>query len=537
MKIDKIEDLVKPDPKELQRQPLSVSYPKIAAQWYHPRNCNWGPENFSARSDVAVWWRCDKRHIWQEIIRHRTTYFFDCPECAQGKPIVNLDYCPEALLLFDKEKNEGIDPHQLPLEYQARWRCPKGPDHAWKGTFYTRAGNRCPFCRRNPKVLSEYPDIAAQLHEKNGLSANDIPCGSKLHYWWICSAGPDHIWRAKVPSRIAGSGNCPFCANRQVSITNCLATLHPSIAKYWHPTKNGLARPENVIARTGTMFYWYCSKCNEEWRQSLAMRIKNGPDCPRCPKAEKRKAKLQKQYGWKATERAKRKKKAAAAKWAKRNKKAAAAERARIKKEVLAEQSAKKEKEAKAAETRRALAQRVPLAVARVLSKRREQMGLKQYDLAYMTRMHRSSIDEVERGARDLSIKNLYLLANSLNLKAASFIRRIDQSLAEIEVEKSSRRKSGRKKPLTKATGKKRAKSATAAAITKLSVVTGRVLLRQREKLGLSQSDLARITGLHRSYIGDVERGGRNISVKNLSILAKSLNLKASKLMKLIEEF
>ena len=53
----------------------------------------------------------------------------------------------------------------------------------------------------------------------------------------------------------------------------------------------------------------------------------------------------------------------------------------------------------------------------------------------------------------------------------------------------------------------------------------------RRETLQVSQSELARRSGLHRSYIGDVERGSRNVSVKNLSRLATALELSASELM------
>jgi transcriptional regulator with XRE-family HTH domain len=57
----------------------------------------------------------------------------------------------------------------------------------------------------------------------------------------------------------------------------------------------------------------------------------------------------------------------------------------------------------------------------------------------------------------------------------------------------------------------------------------------RREHLELSQSELARRSGLHRSYIGDFEQGTRNISVKNLRKLAIALEVKASELLGLAE--
>jgi transcriptional regulator with XRE-family HTH domain len=50
-----------------------------------------------------------------------------------------------------------------------------------------------------------------------------------------------------------------------------------------------------------------------------------------------------------------------------------------------------------------------------------------------------------------------------------------------------------------------------------------------RKVLGLSQEELADIVGLHRTYVGSVERGERNVSIDNMEALAQgvSVDLKA----------
>jgi len=53
----------------------------------------------------------------------------------------------------------------------------------------------------------------------------------------------------------------------------------------------------------------------------------------------------------------------------------------------------------------------------------------------------------------------------------------------------------------------------------------GRRLKESRQKLGLTQEQLAERAGLHYSYIGQVERGDKNPSLKSLYRLAGALNV------------
>lgn len=53
-----------------------------------------------------------------------------------------------------------------------------------------------------------------------------------------------------------------------------------------------------------------------------------------------------------------------------------------------------------------------------------------------------------------------------------------------------------------------------------------------RTKQGFSQETFADAVGLHRTYIGTVERGEQNVSIDNISKIAKALGVSLQQLFK-----
>jgi transcriptional regulator with XRE-family HTH domain len=57
----------------------------------------------------------------------------------------------------------------------------------------------------------------------------------------------------------------------------------------------------------------------------------------------------------------------------------------------------------------------------------------------------------------------------------------------------------------------------------------------RREALGLTQEEFADVAGIHRTYLSDIERGTRNVSLINIERVAVALSLKISELFQLAE--
>ena len=61
----------------------------------------------------------------------------------------------------------------------------------------------------------------------------------------------------------------------------------------------------------------------------------------------------------------------------------------------------------------------------------------------------------------------------------------------------------------------------------------GKKVRQERTKRGFSQERFAEKVGVHRTYIGMVERAEKNITLVNINKIAKALGIKLSELFKI----
>ncbi len=115
-----------------------------------------------------------------------------------------------------------------------------------------------PACALPPQAVR--PDVAAQWDAvKNApLTPQDVLVYSGARVHWRCPAGPDHAWSAVVRYRTSTRvmKKCPFCANRRLSVTNCLAEVEPLVAATFDAARNAPLTAADVVAVTTKPYYF-----------------------------------------------------------------------------------------------------------------------------------------------------------------------------------------------------------------------------------------------------------------------------------------
>ena len=134
-------------------------------------------------------------------------------------------------------------------------------------------------CKRDSHYIYE---LLNYLEVENSLATLMPQLLSEFNYeknsiWWKCSN--EHEWQAPVYRRVAGS-KYPFCSNKKVDKSNCLATIHPELAQEWNTEKNGSATPNDYTFGSKFKAWWKCPH-GHEWQTTIYHRSR-GQNCPTC---------------------------------------------------------------------------------------------------------------------------------------------------------------------------------------------------------------------------------------------------------------
>ena len=275
----------------------------LLSQWSEENSIT--PDQVSYGSDTnIIIWECRQGHKYNMTPNKMTRKITaGCPYCSGQRILVGYNdlasQYPEIAKEWHPFKNEELTPALVSAHSNKSywWLCPNGHEYYAKVNGRTRKrSSGCPYCAAsNNKLLrgyndleTKFPDIAKEWHPfKNGkLRPSDVLPGTAQKVWWICPKG--HEYQATSNSRTGSShSGCPYCAGRKVLAGfNDIESQFPSIAKEWHPTKNGSATPDKVGKGSHSKYWWICP-IGHEYQASPENRTKNsgkGTACPICAK-------------------------------------------------------------------------------------------------------------------------------------------------------------------------------------------------------------------------------------------------------------
>ncbi|MEO8611645.1 MAG: helix-turn-helix transcriptional regulator [Chloroflexota bacterium] len=69
-----------------------------------------------------------------------------------------------------------------------------------------------------------------------------------------------------------------------------------------------------------------------------------------------------------------------------------------------------------------------------------------------------------------------------------------------------------------------------------IAKIFGVVVRQMRKEKGLSQEDFADVCKLHRTYVGSIERGEKNVTLETASKIAEALGVSLSELIFRVEQ-
>lgn len=189
--------------------------------------------------------------------------------------------------------------YDVPMDYPIEHLRGKHFDFEWKATIDNRSkGYGCPYLSKPAQAVwkgfndlaTVNPELAKQWHpskniglkNKKGedISAPDkVTACSNQKVWWLLPYDVPHDypvehlrgkrfcfeWKATINNRKSGNG-CPYLTGNAVyKGFNDLVTMHPYLAKQWHPTKNigltnkrgeDISSPDKVTAHSEQRVWW-----------------------------------------------------------------------------------------------------------------------------------------------------------------------------------------------------------------------------------------------------------------------------------------
>ena len=200
---------------------LAKTRDDIAKQWHPTFNGDKKPEDYTAGSDVMIWWKCPKAidHVWYSTIKNRTKEGRCCPLCINRRWPVSSTSLKKTHPKLAKEwhptKNLYEETELFPIgKLEDIMRpCLYDENHKWTDTINARA--------RLLKLYSHFDffnykgdtTLSKEWEPTKYKRPEHFTSGSNEEILWKCRFDKHKVWPAQIKSRARKDNprGCPDC--------------------------------------------------------------------------------------------------------------------------------------------------------------------------------------------------------------------------------------------------------------------------------------------------------------------------------------
>lgn len=271
--------------------------PMTAREWHPTRNAEVRPDEVKPSSAYEAWWKCSARgHEWQTPVFNRSgSRITSCPTCTMwGTSAAQIRIAHELIaagipIVLDHPKvpvtgrrpvaaDMVIPDHQLIIEYD-------GSHHHARPGSLDRDRNQSRLLeaagwtvlRVRPEAIDPIDEYSIRV--SNGASVKQI-CVLTLRRIRDLGYPVERLPEYEADSELWAAAESDAAVLNLKS--RSLLREFPRIAAEWHPTRNGMQKPEDINPGSKIPAWWLCKKCGHEWRVRPGHRTTGGTGCPNC---------------------------------------------------------------------------------------------------------------------------------------------------------------------------------------------------------------------------------------------------------------
>ena len=263
---------------------LATTSPEIAEEWDYKKNYPLTPRDVSKGQAKIVWWTCKRNHSYKTRLYSKK--ISGCPYCAREthtsfpEQVLHYyikQYFPDVInsdiAAIGMELDIYIPSLKTAIEYDgANW-------HSDKATKNREL--------KKNKLCNEADIILIRLREDTLEMYDDVICLRATTKYTpetlslLISDTIKIISSSVVPDIDVLRDLSKIYKEIEFQYKNTnLLTVSPSLAKEWHPSKNGNLTPDKISFGSKMRVWWICSE-GHEWLQTIPNRL-NNCGCPYC---------------------------------------------------------------------------------------------------------------------------------------------------------------------------------------------------------------------------------------------------------------